>query len=471
MTYDSIGRPYSGFSAYGAETRYFYTITPPFTQTANGPNGITTTTLDGLGRAILVARGDSNGVQSYTQTVYAPCACSPLGKVQQVSQPYAPGASTINWTVYSYDGLGRTLSVTQPDGVSTTTTSYASNQTTVTDPAGKWKQYTTDSQGNLITVVEPDPANQPGGTLTTSYTYDWMNHVTGVSMPRGSTTQTRTFVYDSAGRLTSATNPENGTVSYAYNTDNTLQYKQDAKGQQTVYTYDSQKRVTMVQRFPNGQNSYPYEDYCNRVTYTYDTNPVNPSFSQNSYGRLTTVQYGSTSSTNTGSQYGTTCVWAQNTWGHTTLFTENYSYHPAGAVRAKMVSETVQYPGWNPSTTSNQVNYVYNYSGQILQVTYPSLFPVTFTYGYDTMGRPVSLTDNGNYWSAGQTNWVQNVTYDLSNRMTSMQAIAGQSYGYPLYSQKNMTYNANGQTTSINWGWSNGNTPLTFSALGGITYS
>jgi len=26
--------------------------------------------------------------------------------------------------------------------------------------------------GNLITVVEPDPANQPGGTLTTSYTYE-----------------------------------------------------------------------------------------------------------------------------------------------------------------------------------------------------------------------------------------------------------------------------------------------------------
>jgi uncharacterized protein RhaS with RHS repeats len=88
------------------------------------------------------------------------------------------------------------LAVTQPDGESTTITSYAGNQTTVTDPAGKWKQYTADSQGNLTTVVEPDPANQPGGTLSTSYTYYWMNHVTGVSMPRGSTTQTRSFVYD-----------------------------------------------------------------------------------------------------------------------------------------------------------------------------------------------------------------------------------------------------------------------------------
>ena len=50
------------------------------------------------------------------------------------------------------------------------------------------------------------------------------------------------------GFCTSATNPENGTVSYYYNADNTLQYKHDAKGQDTVYTYDSQKRLTMTQQ-------------------------------------------------------------------------------------------------------------------------------------------------------------------------------------------------------------------------------
>jgi uncharacterized protein RhaS with RHS repeats len=103
--------------------------------------------------------------------------------------------------------------VVQPDGASTTRYAYAGNQTTVTDPAGKWKQFTDDALGNLTTVVEPDPANAPSGTLTTSYTYDWMNHVAQVSMPRGGTTQTRTFVYDGAGHLTSATNPENGTVT------------------------------------------------------------------------------------------------------------------------------------------------------------------------------------------------------------------------------------------------------------------
>jgi YD repeat-containing protein len=122
-------------------------------------------------------------------------------------------------------------------------------------------------------VTEPDPCVTPN-TYTTSYTYDWMKNLTGVSMPRanvsysgtvcsetsGSTTQTRTFVYDSAGQQASATNPENGTVTYTYNTENTLQKKHDAKAQDTVYTYN--------------------------------TNPVSWTLSQYSYGRATTAQYG-----------------------------------------------------------------------------------------------------------------------------------------------------------------------------------
>ena len=123
-------------------------------------------------------------------------------------------------------------------------------------------------------VAEPDPAS---GTVTTSYIYDWMNHVSKVSMTRAGTTQTRTFVYDDKGRLTTATNPENGTVTYTYNdSDNTLKYKHDARGQDTVYTYDSKKRVTMIQRYPTGKNKT--EDTCQRVTYSYETNPYEQRF-------------------------------------------------------------------------------------------------------------------------------------------------------------------------------------------------
>ena len=54
------------------------------------------------------------------------------------------------WTTYTHDGSGRTLTVTAPDGASTTTYAYNGNSTTVTDPAGSQKTSTVDAFGNLV---------------------------------------------------------------------------------------------------------------------------------------------------------------------------------------------------------------------------------------------------------------------------------------------------------------------------------
>jgi hypothetical protein len=62
---------------------------------------------------------------------------------------------------YSYDCLGRTLSVSLPGGSGTTTYAYQGNTTTVTEPAGKWKKFTPDALGNLIQVTEPNPRAAP----------------------------------------------------------------------------------------------------------------------------------------------------------------------------------------------------------------------------------------------------------------------------------------------------------------------
>jgi len=78
-------------------------------------------------------------------------------------------------------------------------------------PAGKSKKFTSDAFGNLIAVTEPDPANPTAATFVTNYTYNGANQLTTVSMPRNGITQTRTLVWTGAD-LTSATNPENGTV-------------------------------------------------------------------------------------------------------------------------------------------------------------------------------------------------------------------------------------------------------------------
>lgn len=75
-----------------------------------------------------------------------------------------------------------------------------------------------------------------------------LGHLTSVSMPRPTGTQTRTFNYGTGAQLLSATNPENGTVTYTYNSDKTLAQKVDAKGQRIQYSYDSYKRITQVRR-------------------------------------------------------------------------------------------------------------------------------------------------------------------------------------------------------------------------------
>jgi YD repeat-containing protein len=284
LTYDSQGRPATATSPYGTygtpTIAYAYSAAGvlPVWQTSTGPNGYTKTTLDGFGRSILVESGpSSSAIQSQTSTVYRPCACSPLGKIGQVSQPYAPGA-TEYWTTYWYDGIGRPLTVQQPDGASQSNYTYLGNTTMAYDPMWNWKLFTSDVSGNLTSVQEPNPA---GATLTTSYTYDWMNHLIGSLMTRGATTQTRTFVYNNAGQLTSATNPESGTVSYTYNADNTLQQKLDADGQETHYDYDSFQRVLDEKHlYRSLYTGLYYEDACQRITYTYDSNAIDPSFSQ-----------------------------------------------------------------------------------------------------------------------------------------------------------------------------------------------
>jgi len=78
----------------------------------------TKTTLDGFGRTISVVKGHDNVTISEVDTQYAPCACSPLGKMSRASQPYVPGAMPV-WTAYTYDGAHHVLSRTDEKGQGT----------------------------------------------------------------------------------------------------------------------------------------------------------------------------------------------------------------------------------------------------------------------------------------------------------------------------------------------------------------
>jgi RHS repeat-associated protein len=362
-----------------------------------GSPRFTKTILDGLGRAITVQSGTASGcsgngtncqnftVLSQVDTVYGSCACSPAGKMMQQSLPHALNA-TPAWTTYTYDGIGRTASVLAPDGASTTTYLYQGNTVKVTDPAGKWKTFTMDAFGHLTQVVEPNPAG--GANYITTYSYDAWDNLSQVSMPRPSGTQTRNFVYNGK-LLTSATNPENGTVSYTYNGYNKVATKVDAKGQAVKYSYDSIARLTQVQRYPTGQSGA--EDTCQQENYYYDSS-YNSSYSNYMLGRLSAVQY-----------YGgfSPC---------TTTFTETYGYSQAGQKTNKGLVVT------RASSTVADLESVYAYDaeGRMTSIQYPGGGP-NYSYGYDTMGRLNTMTNVGSSYAM-----VTGTTFDPANRMLTV---------------------------------------------------
>jgi len=309
-------------------------------------------------------------------TQYAACACSPLGKLWRTSAPYAPGG-TPQWTTYAYDGSGRTVSVTAPDG-SVTRTEYLSyyggtfsNFVRVTDPAGKWKIQQVDAMGNLVNVYEPNPAG--GADLVTVYTYNGLGQMTDVSMTRSTGTQTRHFVYTGKD-LTSATNPENGTVTYQYDASHRVTKRTDALGQETHYLYDSYGRLSQVEHWvwvthtQYGRDPWQQLDELprQRVTYHYDSNPLDGTYSQYTQGRLAAVEF---SEENVGMG-----------------FTYQYSYNQAGRVTAQRMT----YGDMDPF----DANYTWDTEGRMTGINYgPS-----YTLQYDGNGRLSGMQDttNGN---------------------------------------------------------------------------
>jgi hypothetical protein len=97
--YDQYARPTSQSGPNGSTT-FTYTTAPPAVKATVSGSGWTKTYLDGFGQPVKVERGQGTStVESVVETEYGPCACSALGKVKRVSEPYAPGGTPI-WTTY-----------------------------------------------------------------------------------------------------------------------------------------------------------------------------------------------------------------------------------------------------------------------------------------------------------------------------------------------------------------------------------
>ena len=305
---------------------YFWrpaSVTDPSTAVANttynGPTSVETTlsinsnsivdslaTLDGLGRSRLSQTRQSPGSSTFdtVQQDY-----DNLGRPSRSTLPFAGSSGQTSGTApaasTTYDALSRPLSVTDAGG-GTVTYSYSQNDVLVTigpAPTGentKRRQLEYDGLGRLSSVCELTTASGSGtcGQSTsqtgfwTKYTYDLNNNLTGVTQnaqAAAGSQQTRAYVFDFLSRLTSETNPENGTATYTYESasgcsgtyNGDLVKKVDAVGNVTCFTYDTLHRKLSA-TYPSGT----YASVTPSKFFVHDSATVNGGAMTNSKGRL-----------------------------------------------------------------------------------------------------------------------------------------------------------------------------------------
>ncbi len=353
----------------------------------------TTSTMDGLGHVVKTQLTSDPAGTDITDTTY-----DGMGRVWTQSNPHRSTSSTTDGiTTYIYDALGRTCVVAPPDGTPVTGacptsrpasdafTSYSGKCNTVIDQAGNSRTSCSDGLGRLTQVFE-DPA---GLNYETDYQYNALNDLTRVDQigSDSTKTRTRTFQYDSLSRLTSATNPESGTIGYAYDANGNLVTKTapipnkipaDTSGSLTVttaYSYDALNRLTQ-KNYNDGSTP--------TVKYGYDGTALSgcanaPPDLSDSYkiGRRTAMcdAAGSTS-------------WNHDVMGRT-------------ATEKRLLNAT--------AAVTNMIVYTYNLDGSLKTLVYPSGRTITYTAG--GAGRALEAKDIAN-----SINYVKSATYAPSGR-------------------------------------------------------
>lgn len=282
----------------GGETDYFYpdAVTIEVTHKIDGTRKTDYFAhFDGIGREIRhISANDEATPWDQADTCY-----DSIGRVSFKSYPYqgsglsAPKVCSGAGDAFTYDALNRTTSVTHSDS-SAVLTAYTGAATSVSDEGNGTRSVQRISQvdglGRLKSLCEvtsttligttPTPAScgqaiAATGFLTT-YAYDNLGNL--LSVTQGGLNG-RSFIYDSLSHLTSATNPESGTITYAYDADGMDITKTAPAASQstgsvtTTMTYDSLHRLT-------GKS---YSDTTPKAFYVYD---IPQSGAVNTKGRL-----------------------------------------------------------------------------------------------------------------------------------------------------------------------------------------
>jgi RHS repeat-associated protein len=473
--YNPAGEARSVTDGAGNTTQYAYDAAGRLTATTAPDGTSTTTTFDEAGRAV----GQADLSASGTVLRSASAVYDNTGNVT-ASTDYRG-----NTTTFGYDATGLVTSETQPVTASssiTTSLGYdaAGNRTLYTDgnrnnwwdtynswnlPESRVEPPTTAfpsaGQGTFRTAYDanrrPVSVSEPGGvsvsssydsvgrlagqagtgaeavTAARSFGYDLAGNMTSASAPGG----TDTFGYNDRGLLLSASGPS-GSSSFSYNGDGQVSSASDAAGT-TSYSYDNAGRLaTLADPLTGTTATYSYTPQSQVSQISYGAGNDTRTFGYNGLHQLVSdaltgpsgqpvasVGYGYDLNGNLTSK--TTAGFAgssSNTYGYdeanrltswtSGTTTTNYAYDGAGN-RTKAGSVTYAYDARDQLTSDSSGNtYSYTARGTLAQATGPG---GTTTYASDAFGQPV--TQGG-----------QSYAYDALGRVVTASGTSAASFAY-----------------------------------------
>ena len=410
-------------------------------------------------------------------------------------------------TDYTYDTLSRMLTLKDARGIVFLTNEYDSTdkvtkqtmvdggiylfnytmngsavvQTDVTDPRGKVRRVTFNSDGQILTDIralgtaeeqvttgtlqsgsnhllsEVDPLGR-----TTAYTYDSMKNVTSVTRLSGTSdvvtttftyeptfnqlasvtdplNHTTTFGYDTTGNLTSVTNPLNQTTIIARNGDGQPVSITDPLNNTTQFTYDFGDLATVAD--PVGNVTAKITDAAGRVVNV--TNPLgNPTiYGYDVLNRLSQVNDPLNGTTGFTYDPNGNLLTVTDARSNPTTYTYNNMDRLATRTDPLTRSESYQYDLAGNMTQftdrkSQATSYTYDGINRRTGVTYADSSTTAYTYDkgnrltqvVDSIAGTITRTYDGLNRLTSETTpqGAVSYTYDAASRRTSM-TVAGQS--------------------------------------------
>lgn len=398
--YDAQGRfATSATNALGQSESWQYD--PRFGQPTShtGPNGLTTTwSYDGFGRKILEIRADGTRSQftySFCSGFNGGTASCPVGAVRlnQVNS-FAVDGTTPNApsvTIY-FDSLEREIA-RDTQGFDGSIVRGA-------------KQY--DSLGRVWKVSRPYFVS--GGTPQwTTYSYDTLGRPTLVTMPDNSTVQNAYH-----GLSTTETNALNQTRTTVKNSQGDVVKVTDATAQSMLYAYDAFGKLIQTTDSQTNIVTATY-DVRGRKVAASDPNLGTATFAYNVLGELksqtdaklqtTSITYDKLGRPLQRVEADMTSVWVYDTAanGIGKLATASVTAGPTAGYQRATSYDALGRPS-QVATTIDGGTYTmgatYDANGRLSQVTYPSGFVAS--YGYNSLGYANQLSGSGaqTFWTA-----------------------------------------------------------------------